>query len=211
MFDFFNVKKRVNEFDDSFIRFRLYLNFIYAIGLAFASPVSTALKGIEFQGLLWLIPFFALLGVILSKYTELLVEKLTIQAAHKLIGVSTLLIVFVPFIYVYNHFLAAIYLSALIVFDGLIFGVYSVFLTNYITKINPELISKYQTTRIHVWADGALLGGILALFIIGNDNVWHGMLAAAVVDTTIVIMFINNYKHIKDIKEEEYKIKDRND
>jgi Na+-driven multidrug efflux pump len=102
-------------------------------------------------------------------------------------------------------------LSTIVVLDSLLFNVYSVFLTNYITNINPGLISKYQTTRIHVWADGALIGGLLALFIIGNNNIWNGMVAASVIDAVIVIMFVNNYMHIKDIKEEKYKIKEKDD
>jgi len=211
MFDFFNVRKRINGFTDPFIQFRLYLNFIFAIGLAFATPVSTALKGIEFQNYLWLIPFFTLIGIMLSKHTETLVEKLTLQMVHKTLGFVSLLTAIIPFVYMFNHFLAAIYLSAVIVVDSLLFNVYSVFLTNYITKINPSLISKYQTTRIHVWADGALIGGLLALFVMGSNNIWNGMVAASIIDIVIVIMFVNNYMHIKNIDEEKYKIKEKND
>jgi len=205
---FFNTKLRITKFKDPYIRFKLFTNFIFAIAMALVMPIATYLKGNEFKDLIWLLPFFGFLSTLSTKFVEKLVHYTTIQFIHKSITLVTFLFVFVPFIYTENKFCAALYTSILSIIDTLLALTSGVFFTNYLTIKNSKLISEYQTSRIHIYADGALVGGVLAMIVSSYDNdIIYMMYTELFVDLFVTYIFIVNYKLVKNLKPSQYKIK----
>jgi len=208
----FDTKQRILSFSDPYMRFKLSMNFIFAIAISFVTPIVTYLKGVEFKDIIWLIPFFAFLGTLVSKNTEFLVKKLTIQQVHKMSLIVTALFTLTPFLYLWDGFYTALITSFLAIIDTTLAVVGSIFFTNYVTVKNPLLISKYQTNRVHVFADGAIIGGVLALLVTKlSNNIIYVMWAEVVVDVCITYLFIINYKLIENLREEDYKIKEMED